>query len=79
MPPNAAKMNQARNRIAQTARGIETLETRKSDARHAGADSFLVNGIQCHHAHTMRKLRGLLNLVRAGRAVRVGPFDLNSG
>lgn len=45
--------------------------------RDAGADSFLVNVIQNCHRSPMTKLRGLLNLTRAGHTARTAQFDLD--
>jgi hypothetical protein len=45
--------------------------------RNAGADSFLVNVIQNWHPNPYAKLRGLLNLTKAGHDVRVARFDID--
>lgn len=45
--------------------------------RDAGADSFLVNVIQCHHSSPIRKLRGVLALVNAGHQVRLAQMNMD--
>lgn len=42
-----------------------------------GCDSFLINVIQCHHARSDRKLRGLLKLMEQGKDIRIAQFNLD--
>jgi hypothetical protein len=61
----------------QGANAMNAIETYEACMEFGSEASFVANVIRNHHSHQAAKLRGLLQILKAGHSVRTAQFNID--